>query len=324
MLRIIFMGTPEFAVPTLAAIAAAGHSIAAVYSQPPRPAGRGLQQQQSPVHHFADQAGFPVLTPRTLRDEPAQAQFQAHHADAAIVVAYGLILPKPVLDTPRHGCFNLHGSALPRWRGAAPIQRAIMAGDRDTAATIMRMDEGLDTGPVCASAPIAIGPDMTAGDLHDLMAARGAALMVDALAALERGTLACTPQPLDGVTYAGKIDKGEARIDWMRPATEVHNKVRGLAPWPGAYFEVAPGGRTERIKVLRATLASGPVSELGPPGTVLDGNGTIACVDGAIRLVEVQRAGRRPMSAADLLRGFALTPGTSVRGGSSTAPSSRH
>jgi methionyl-tRNA formyltransferase len=310
MLRIVFMGTPDFAVPTLAAIVAAGHSIAAVYSQPPRPAGRGLQQQKSAVHRFADGAGIPVLTPRSLRDEPAQAQFGAHHADAAVVVAYGLILPKPVLDAPRHGCFNLHGSALPRWRGAAPIQRAIMAGDRETAAAIMRMDEGLDTGPVCASAPIPIGPDMTAGDLHDLMAARGANLMVEALAALERGALACTPQPRDGVTYAGKIDKGEAAIDWSRAAAEVHNKVRGLAPWPGAYFEVTLGGRTERIKVLRAA----PVPDRGPPGTLLDGDGTIACADGAIRLVEVQRAGKRPMSATELLRGFALAPGTSVRG----------
>lgn len=318
MLRIIFMGTPDFAVPTLAAIAAAGHSIAAVYSQPPRPSGRGLQQQKSPVHRFADGAGVPVLTPRTLRDEPARAQFSAHHADAAVVVAYGLILPKPVLEAPRHGCFNLHGSALPRWRGAAPIQRAIMAGDRQTAATIMRMDEGLDTGPVCASAPIAIGADMTTGDLHDLMAERGAALMVETLAKLERGGLTCTAQPRDSVTYASKIDKDEARIDWMRPAAEVHNKVRGLAPWPGAYFEVSHGGRTERIKVLRASLVSGTtagvVPDLGPPGTLLDSEGTISCADGALRLVEVQRAGKRPMSATALLRGFALAPGTSVRG----------
>jgi methionyl-tRNA formyltransferase len=314
MLRIVFMGTPDFAVPTLAAISAAGHSIAAVYSQPPRPAGRGLQQQKSAVHHFADGLGVPVLTPRSLRDEPAQAQFRCHKADAAVVVAFGLILPKPVLDAPCYGCFNLHGSALPRWRGAAPIQRAIMAGDRDTAAAIMRMDEGLDTGPVCASTRIAIGPDMTAGDLHDIMAARGADLMVEALAALERGALTCTPQPRDGVTYAGKIDKGEARIDWVRPAPEVHNKVRGLAPWPGAYFEVHQGGRTERIKVLRASLVPGPAPQSGPPGTLLDGDGTIACADGAIRLVEVQRAGRRPMSAAELLRGFALAPGTCLRG----------
>lgn len=320
MLRIVFMGTPDFAVPTLSAIVAAGHSIAAVYSQPPRPAGRGLQQQKSPVHHFADEAGIPVLTPRSLRDEAAQAQFSAHYAHVAVVVAYGLILPKPVLDAPLHGCFNLHGSALPRWRGAAPIQRAIMAGDRETAASIMRMDQGLDTGPVCASTPIAISPDMTAGDLHDLMAARGAALMVETLATLERGALTCSPQPRDGVTYAGKIDKDEARIDWLRPATEVHNKVRGLAPWPGAYFEVTQGGRTERIKVLRASLmevlAKGVAPKPGPPGTLLDGDGTVACADGAIRLVEVQRAGRRPMSAAELLRGFALAPGTSVRGAS--------
>jgi methionyl-tRNA formyltransferase len=309
MLRIVFMGTPDFAVPTLAAIAAAGHAIAAVYSQPPRPAGRGLQQQKSPVHRFADEAGIPVLAPRSLRDEEARAQFGAHGADAAVVVAYGLILPKPVLDAPRHGCFNLHGSALPRWRGAAPIQRAIMAGDHETAAMIMRMDEGLDTGPVCAATRITIAPDMTAGELHDLMAARGAILMVDTLAALERGTLACTPQPSEGVTYAGKIDKAEARIDWTRPAAEINNKVRGLAPWPGAYFEVAHDGKTERIKVLRAR----PVSGSGAPGTLLDGEGTIACGDGAIRFVEVQRAGRRPMTATELLRGFTLAPGTILR-----------
>jgi methionyl-tRNA formyltransferase len=312
MLRIVFMGTPDFAVPTLAAIAAAGHAIAAVYSQPPRPAGRGLQQQKSAVHRFADEAGIPVLVPRSLRDEEALAQFRAHCADAAIVVAYGLILPKPILDAPRHGCFNLHGSALPRWRGAAPIQRAIMAGDRATAATIMRMDEGLDTGPVCAATPITIAPDMTAGDLHDLMAALGASLMVETLATLERGALACNPQPSDGVTYAGKIDKAEARIDWMRPAAEINNKVRGLAPWPGAYFEVAQGGKTERIKVLRVS----PVLGSGPPGTLLDSDGSIACADGAIRLVEVQRAGRRPMTAAALLRGFALAPGTILRSAS--------
>jgi methionyl-tRNA formyltransferase len=312
MLRIVFMGTPDFAVPTLAAIAAAGHTIVAAYSQPPRPAGRGLQQQKSPVHRFAEEAGVPVLAPRSLRDEEARAQFRAHGADAAVVVAYGLILPKPILDAPRHGCFNLHGSALPRWRGAAPIQRAIMAGDSDTAAMIMRMDEGLDTGPVCAAAPITIPPDMTAGELHDLMAARGASLMVDTLAALERGALSCTPQPRDGVTYAGKIDKAEARIDWMRPATEISNKVRGLAPWPGAYFEVVQGGKAERIKVLRAT----PVPGSGAPGTLLDGDGAVACADGAIRLVEVQRAGRRPMTAAELLRGFALAPGTTLRGAS--------
>lgn len=308
MLRIVFMGTPDFSVPTLAAIADAGHTLAAVYSQPPRPAGRGMHEQKSPVHKFAEEAGLPVLTPRSLRDPIAQQNFQAHEPDVAVVVAYGLIFPRPILAAPRLGCFNLHASALPRWRGAAPIQRAIMAGDKETAASIMRMNEGLDTGPVCASDAITIGPEMTAGELHDLMAARGAALMVQALAALESGTLKCTPQPVDGVTYAAKIEKAETQIDWSRPATEVHNHIRGLAPWPGAHFEVMHDGRTERLKVMRAT----PVSGTGQPATFLDDAGTIACGGGAIRLLEVQRAGKKPMAVAELLRGFALPAGTRV------------
>jgi methionyl-tRNA formyltransferase len=306
MLRIVFMGTPDFSVPTLAAILEAGHVVAAVYSQPPRPAGRGMHEQKSPVHKFAEAAGIPVLTPRTLRDSAAQETFKAHGADAGVVVAYGLILPRPILEAPRFGCFNLHASALPRWRGAAPIQRAIMAGDTETAASIMRMDEGLDTGPVCAEERIAIGPDMTAGELHDLMAARGAALMVEALAMLERGALTCTPQPTDGVTYAAKIEKAEAQIDWTRSAEDVHNQIRGLSPWPGAYFEIVHDGRVERLKVLLAAIAGGS----GPPGTFLDNVGTIACGVGAIRLVEVQRAGKKPMSLDELLRGFDLPAGT--------------
>jgi methionyl-tRNA formyltransferase len=306
MLRIVFMGTPDFAVPTLAAIAHAGHDIVAVYTQPPRPAGRGLHEQKSPVHRFAEKAGIPVLTPRTLREPAAQETFRAHGADAAVVVAYGLILPRAILDAPRFGCFNLHASALPRWRGAAPIQRAIMAGDKETAASIMRMDEGLDTGPVCASLPIPIDSEMTAGTLHDLMAERGAALMVEVLAALEKGALVCTPQPAEGVTYAAKIEKSEARIDWTRPADQVLNQIRGLSPWPGAYFEVASEGRVERLKVLRAVLADGT----GRAGEILDDAGTVACGEGAIRLIEVQRAGKRPMALAELLRGFALPAGT--------------
>jgi len=306
MLRIVFMGTPEFSVPTLAALREAGHEIVAVYSQPPRPAGRGMHAQKSPIHVFADGFAVPVLTPRTLRDAGAQDAFRAHNADAAVVVAYGLILPRPILDAPRCGCFNLHASALPRWRGAAPIQRAIMAGDKGTAASIMRMDEGLDTRPVCASAPINIGPEMTAGELHDVMAARGAALMVEALSSLEKGVLKCNPQSDDGVTYAAKIDKAEARIDWNSPAETVRNQIRGLAPWPGAYLEILHEGRIERLKVLRAVRAGGS----GPPGTFLDEMGTIACGDGALRLVEVQRAGKRPMPLAELLRGFALPAGT--------------
>ena len=308
MLRIVFMGTPDFAVPTLAAIRAAGHAIVAAYSRAPKPAGRGMAEQRTPVHRAADAAGVPVLTPRTLRAAPEQAAFAAHGADVAVVVAYGLILPKPVLDAPRHGCLNLHGSALPRWRGAAPIQRAVMAGDATTAANVMRMDEGLDTGPVCLAEPIPIGPDMTAGELYDIMAARGAALMVRALADLEAGRLQCAPQPADGVTYAAKIDKAEARIDLARPAAEVHALVRGLSPFPGAWLEAGPTGRRERIKVLRSALAEGS----GPPGTVLDAAPTIACGSGAIRLVEVQRAGKRPMSAADFLRGFELPAGSRI------------
>lgn len=308
MLRIVFMGTPDFSVPTLAAIIDAGHAVVAVYAQPPRPAGRGMREQKSPVHVFAESKGIPVLTPRTLREATAQDDFKSHQADAAVVVAYGLILPRAILDAPRFGCFNLHGSALPRWRGAAPIQRAIMAGDRETAAMIMQMDEGLDTGPVCAAAPIAIGAEMTAGELHDVMAARGASLMVEALAALERGTLTCTAQPNDNVTYAAKIEKTEAAIDWTYSAGEVHNRIRGLSPWPGAYFEVMHDGKVERIKVLRAAL----VDATGAAGTVLDGQGTIACADGAIRLMNVQRAGKRPMPFAELLRGFSLPPGTHI------------
>jgi methionyl-tRNA formyltransferase len=303
MLRVVFMGTPEIAVPTLAEVMAAGHEVVAVYSQPPRPAGRGMELRKSPVHAHADASGIPVLTPRSLKGEAEQAVFRAHAADVAVVIAYGLLLPRPILEAPRYGCLNMHGSALPRWRGAAPLQRAIMAGDGETAAMIMRMDEGLDTGPVCLAERMAIGPDMTAGELHDRMMHVGAGLMVRALAALERGSLACTPQPEEGVTYAAKIDKAEARIDLTRPATEVHNHIRGLSPFPGAWLEAGPEGRRERIKVLRSTVTDGH----GLPGTVLDPAGpVVACGEGAIRLVEVQRAGKRPMSGPELMRGFDL------------------
>jgi methionyl-tRNA formyltransferase len=309
-MRIVFMGTPDFAVPTLAAILAAGHQVAAVYTRAPRPAGRGLAERKSPVHTYADQAGLPVLTPRSLREEGRQPAFAAHRPDAGVVVAYGLILPRPVLEAPRSGCLNLHASALPRWRGAAPIARAIMAGDGATAATIMRMDEGLDTGPVCLAEPLPIGPDTTAGELHDALAEHGARLMVAALADIERGALACVPQADVGVTYAAKIDKGETAIDFTRTAQEVHNHVRGLSPFPGAWFTAA-GERAERIKVLRTRLA--PNS--GPPGTVLDAPAlTIACGQGAVELVELQRAGKRPMPAAEFLRGFSLRPGMRLGG----------
>jgi methionyl-tRNA formyltransferase len=306
MLRIVFMGTPEFSVPALSEIVAAGHEVAAVYTQPPRPAGRGMSERKSPVHVFAEAAGLPVLTPVSVKGPDEQAAFAAHAADVAIVIAYGLLLPKAILEAPAHGCLNLHGSALPRWRGAAPIQRAIMAGDAETAAMVMRMDEGLDTGPVCLGESIAIGPGMTAGELHDRMALVGAGLVVKALAALERGSMDCRPQPETGVMYARKITNEEARIDFTRPAREVHNLIRGLSPAPGAWFQST--GANERIKVLRAELAKGS----GAPGTVLDGALTIACGQEAVRLLQVQRAGKRPMTAAELLRGFALPAGTRV------------
>ena len=256
-MRVVFMGTPDFAVPTLAGILAAGHAVAAVYTQPPRPAGRGMAERKSPVQLLAERHGLPVLAPVTLKPEAEAHAFAAHRADVAVVVAYGLILPPPVLAAPREGCLNLHASALPRWRGAAPIQRAIMAGDAETAATVMRMEAGLDTGPVCRMERVPIGADTTAGELHDVLAERGAALMVRALAELERGQLHCTPQPADGVTYAAKIDKGETRIDFTKPAREVHNCVRGLSPAPGAWFEATHEGRKERIKLLRTQLDRG-------------------------------------------------------------------
>lgn len=307
-LRIIFMGTPDFSVPTLAEIVGAGHEVVAVYSQPPRAAGRGMAERKSPVQTFAEAAGLPVLTPVNFKADEDRAAFAAHGADAAVVVAYGLLLPKAILDAPRHGCLNLHPSKLPRWRGAAPINRPIMAGDEETAAMVMRMDQGLDTGPVCLGESVPIPSDATYGDMHDELARRGAQLMVRALSALERGSLDCQPQSEEGVTYARKIDKAEARIDFSLPAREVHNLIRGLSPFPGAWFEVGEEGKRERIKVLRASLADGQ----GTPCTVLDDRLTIACGEGAVRLNELQRAGKKPMAASEVLRGFAIPPGTRV------------
>ena len=304
-MRLVFMGTPRFAVPTLAEIIAAGHDLVAVYTQPPRPAGRGMSETRSPVHELAAASGIEVRTPKSLKSPEEQAAFAALNADAAVVVAYGLLLPKPILEATREGCFNLHGSALPRWRGAAPIQRAVMAGDTATAVMVMRMEEGLDTGPVCLAEQMEIGPDETSGSLHDRMAPIGAGLMVRALSALERGSLDATPQPAEGVTYAAKIDKAEAKIDFSRPAAEAHNLIRGLSPFPGAWFETAVSGKPERIKVLRSTLASGS----GTPGEVLDDKLTVACGSGAVRLLELQRAGKRAMSAEELLRGLAVGKG---------------
>ena len=308
MLRVVFMGTPEFAVPTLAGILAAGHEVVAVYTQPPRPAGRGMAERKSPVQLLAERHGLSVLAPASLKTEVAACAFAAHRADVGIVVAYGLILPGPVLAAPREGCLNLHASALPRWRGAAPIQRAIMAGDAETAATVMRMEAGLDTGPICRMERVPIGPDATAGELHDILAERGAALIVRALGELEQGRLDCTPQPADGVTYAAKIDKSETRIDFARPAREVHNHVRGLSPAPGAWFQAAHEGRSERVKLLRTQLVAHTPS--APAGSVLDDALTIACAEGAVRVLEVQRSGRKPMAATEFLRGFPLGPGT--------------
>jgi len=302
-LRLIFMGTPDFAVPALLEIAAGGHDIAAVYTRAAKPGGRrGLELAPSPVEREARRLGLAVLTPGSLKGADAQAAFAAHGADAAVVVAYGLILPKPILDAPRLGCFNLHASLLPRWRGAAPINRAIMAGDAETGVTVMKMDEGLDTGAMAMAERLSIGADMTAGQLHDALARLGAGLMARALGAIERGTLQLTPQPANGVTYAAKIDKAETRIDWRKPWNTVHDHIRGLSPFPGAWCEMSG----ERVKVLRTTKGEGS----GAPGTALDGRLTVACADGAVRIVELQKAGGRPMKAEEFLRGAAVPPGT--------------
>ena len=305
-LRVIFMGTPEFSVPTLRAIAEAGHEISAVYTQPPRAAGRrGLELTPSPVQREAERLGIKVRTPISLKGEAEQAAFRGLQADVAVVVAYGLLLPKAVLEATRLGCINGHASLLPRWRGAAPIQRAIMAGDLESGMMVMRMEEGLDTGPVGLVEKCAIEPDMTAGDLHDRLMSVGSTLMVEALARLERNTLTFAAQAAEGVTYARKIDKSETRVDWTRSASEVHNSIRGLSPFPGAWSEIGIGGRLERLKLLRSTLSQGA----GESGGILDDRLTVACGAGAIRLVEVQRAGGRPAAASEFLRGAKIEKG---------------
>ena len=304
-LRLVFMGTPDFAVPSLIELAARGHDIAAVYTRAPKPAGRGMDMQVTPVEREARRLGLPVFTPKTLRDAEAQATFASHQADAAVVVAYGLILPKPVLAAPKLGCFNVHASLLPRWRGAAPINRAVMAGDAESGVTIMKMDEGLDTGAMAMVERTPIAMDMTAGDLHDLLAPLGADLMTRALAAAERASLTLTPQPADGVTYAEKIAKSETRIDWGKRWRAVHDHIRGLSPFPGAWFELDG----VRVKALRSTRGEGS----GEPGTILDDRLTIACGDGAVRLTQVQRAGKQPMVVEDFLRGTRI--GVGVRAG---------
>ncbi|HEX8663445.1 MAG TPA: methionyl-tRNA formyltransferase [Beijerinckiaceae bacterium] len=304
-MRVVFMGTPDFAVPTLSEIVGQGHEVAAVYTRAPAAAGRGMALRTSPVQQMAERFGIPVLTPKTLRTDEAAETFRAHGADVAVVVAYGMILPKAILDAPALGCLNLHASLLPRWRGAAPIQRAIMAGDAETGVAVMRMEEGLDTGPVAMVERMPIGPDTTAGELHDALAPLGADLMGRALAALSRGSLGFTPQPQEGVTYAKKITNEEARIDWSRPARAVHDQVRGLSPFPGAFFTADLGKGGERVKVLRTVLADG----IGEPSTLLDTAGAVACGTGAVRLVQVQRAGRSPVSGEEFLRGARLGPG---------------
>jgi len=307
-LRLIFMGTPDFAVPTLVEIVGRGHEVAAVYTRAPKPAGRGMETQPTPVEREARRFGLPVHTPTSLRTPEAVAAFKAHGADAAVVVAYGIILPKPILDAVPLGCFNLHASLLPRWRGAAPINRAVMAGDRETGVAVMRMEEGLDTGPIAMERRVPIPPDMTAGQMHDALARLGADLMVGALSALERSSLALTPQPTDGVTYAAKLTNAETRIDWLRPAQEVHDHIRGLSPFPGAWCELAIDGKPTRLKILRTTVAVGSA----PPGTLVDEAFTVACGEGAVRVLELQRAGRQAMKAEDFLRGQPLKHGTTL------------
>jgi methionyl-tRNA formyltransferase len=304
-LRLVFMGTPDFAVPTLLELVAHGHEIAAVYTRAPKPAGRGMKLQATPVEQEARRLGIPVLTPSTLKTPEALEEFRAHHADAAVVVAYGMILPQAILDAPKDGCFNLHASLLPRWRGAAPINRAVISGDAETGVMVMKMDVGLDTGDVAMAERLTITDKMTASDVHDALARLGADLMVRAMAALERGALQLTKQSEDGITYAAKIEKAEAKIDWNQPAHSVLRHIHGLSPFPGAWSEMPVEGEAVRVKILRCEPARGT----GAPGVLLDDQLTISCSEGAIRIVELQRAGKAPMKAAEFLRGAPLKPG---------------
>jgi methionyl-tRNA formyltransferase len=298
-MRLVFMGTPDFAVETLKALIGAGHDIACVYSQPPRPAGRGLAERPSPVHAFASAQGIEVRTPVSLKSAEEQTRFAALNADAAVVVAYGLLLPKAILDAPKLGCFNVHASLLPRWRGAAPIQRAIMAGDAQSGGPLQRREGGLDTGPLWQGVSLPLPPAPTAQSLHDELAKLGAGAMVEVLA---QAGITCVPQPAGGVTYAKKIDKAEARIDFSKSAGEVRNHIHGLSPFPGAWFQV----NGTRIKVLLCDM----VDAQGKPGAFLDDRLTIACSTGALRLLKLQREGKGVMEADDFLRGFAVPQGT--------------
>lgn len=304
-LRVVFMGTPDFAVGPLMQIVGAGHNVVACYSQPPRKADRGMESRKSPVQKMAESFNIPVETPTTLKDSIAQTIFKSHKADVAVVVAYGQLLPKHILLAPKHGCLNLHASKLPRWRGAAPIQRALMTGDTETAIAVMKMDEGLDTGSIAMEEIVAIDPNMTAGDLHDQLSIIGSDIILEALEQLETKALTLREQKKTGVTYANKISKYETRIKWSRNAKDVHNHIRGISPFPGAWCEFESGGQKERLKVLRCRKMEGE----GVPGEILDDQMTIACGKGAIRLEEVQRAGKRPMGAEEFLNGAPISKG---------------
>ena len=307
-LRTIFMGTPDFAVPTLSALLGHGHEIVACYSRAPAPAGRGMALRLSPVHQAAERFGIPVLTPSTLRTPEALDEFRSHQADVVIVVAYGMLLPKDILDVPPLGCLNLHASLLPRWRGAAPIQRAIMAGDPETGVAVMKMAEGLDTGPVGMVERLVIDPELNSGEAHEILARLGADLMVRALAALGRGGLSFREQSTEGVTYAGKISNDECKIDWSASAQTIHDHIRGLAPFPGAYTMIDLGKGPERVKILRATITEGA----GAPGQILDDALTIACGNGALRLLDLQRAGAKALPVDLFLRGVSLPAGQRI------------
>ena len=300
-LKIVFMGTPDFAIPTLAKILDEGHEVAAVYTQPPRPAGRGGKMRKTPVHEFAEKKGLKVLTPKSLKKPAAIEEMKAHGADLGVVIAYGLILPKSVLEAFPKGCLNVHGSLLPRWRGAAPIQRALMAGDEETGVMIMAMDEGLDTGDVLLTRRIPLPEEMTAGQLHDEMMHEGAALLAEALVKLETGALTPVPQSAEGATYAEKILKTETKIDWSKPVRDIHNHSRGLSPFPGAWFEMqVEGGKKERVKLLKTAIAD----QIKNPISRENGNLLIRCKDGALQILEVQREGKKPMMVKDFLNGL--------------------
>lgn len=309
-LRLAFMGTPDFAARSLAEIAAAGHEIARVYTQPPRRRGRGQAEQKTPVHQLAEVLGIPVATPERFRDPAVIEEFASLDLDVAAVVAYGQILPQEALDAPRLGCLNLHASLLPRWRGAAPIQRAIMAGDETTGVQIQQMEASLDTGPILLSEIVPIAATDTAASLHDRLMETGALMWSRTLSALERDSLEAVPQSEEGVTYASKISSAEARMDWTRPAAELGCHVRGLSPFPGAWFELDTEKGPVRVKVLMAEAEDGAEDGAGTPGTLLDDTLLVACGEGALRLKRLQREGKGAMDAGDFLRGTPLAPGT--------------